>query len=64
MCFKNSYAKILRRFDGDVCHFLTVTEWDSYQSIIKFTGEDYEVARYYPEDKNYLLEFEANMSHY
>ena len=32
----NLSAKILRRIDGNICHFLTVTEWDSYKSIRKF----------------------------
>ena len=60
----NLSAKILRRIDGDVCHFLTVTEWDSYDSIRKFAGEQYEKARYYDEDKKYLLEFEEHVVHY
>lgn len=60
----NLSAKILRRIDGDVCHFLTVTEWDSYDSIKKFAGNDYEKARYYEEDKLYLLEFEEHVVHY
>lgn len=36
---------------------------DSYESIKKFAGEDYEKAEYYPEDEKYLLEFEPNMIH-
>lgn len=60
----NLSAKILRRIEGDVCHFLTVTEWDSYDSIIKFAGPEYRKARYYPEDDNYLLEFEEEVQHF
>lgn len=60
----NLSAKILRRIEGGVCHFLTATEWDSYESIIKFAGSDFEKARYYPEDEKYLLEFEENVFHY
>jgi len=60
----NLSAKILRRIDGDKCHFLTITEWDSYESIKKFAGDDFENARYYEEDKKYLLEFEKNVTHY
>ena len=59
----NLSVKILRRIDGDVCHFWTVTEWDSIESIKKFAGDDYENAKYYPEDKNYLLEFEPTVTH-
>ncbi len=60
----NISAKILRRIDGKICHFMTVTEWDSLESIIKFAGKDYKKARYYPEDKQYLLDFEENVIHY
>jgi heme-degrading monooxygenase HmoA len=60
----NISSKLLRRIEGDICHFLTVTEWDSYESIKKFAGTDYQKAKYYPEDKNYLLEFEENVAHY
>ena len=60
----NISAKLLRRIEGDICHFLTVTEWDSYDSIKKFTGNDFQKARYYSLDKKYLLEFEENVVHY
>ncbi|MGN6249915.1 MAG: antibiotic biosynthesis monooxygenase family protein [Ginsengibacter sp.] len=60
----NLSAKILRRLENDVCHFLTITEWDSLESIIQFAGNDFEKARYYDEDKKYLLEFEEKVKHY
>ncbi len=60
----NLSAKLLRRMDGDICHFLTVTEWDSYDSIKKFAGDDYQRAKYYPDDRKYLLSFEENVVHY
>lgn len=59
----NLSVEILRRVDGDKCHFWTVTKWDSFESIKKFAGEDYEKAKYYPEDKKYLLEFEPDVIH-
>lgn len=59
----NLSIKILRRKEGDVCHFWTVTEWDNLDSIRSFAGDDVEKARYYPEDKDYLLEFEDNVIH-
>jgi len=37
----NLSAKILRRIDGNICHFLTITEWDSYESIKNFAGKDF-----------------------
>lgn len=60
----NLSAKILTRIEGEICHFLTITEWDSIESIIAFAGTDYEKARYYAEDDQYLLEFETNVAHY
>ena len=59
----NLSVEILRRIENEKCHFWTVTKWDSYESIKKFAGEDYEKARYYPEDADYLLEFETNVIH-
>lgn len=60
----NISAEVWRREEGDICHFRTVTKWDSYESIKKFAGEEYEKARYYEEDKKYLLEFEEKVIHY
>ena len=59
----NLSVEIWRRIEGDVCHFWTVTKWDSYESIKKFAGEDFENAKYYPEDSKYLLEFEPTVQH-
>jgi len=55
---------LLERSDGDVTHFVTLTFWDSIESIKRFAGEDYESARYYPEDDEYLLEREPRVTHY
>ena len=54
----------LRRIKGDEAEFLLITLWDSYESIKKFAGDDYEKARYYPEDRDFLLEFEEHVSHF
>ncbi|WP_210116306.1 antibiotic biosynthesis monooxygenase [Hymenobacter fodinae] len=59
----NLGVQVLRRVEADVCHFWTVTRWDSYESIKHFAGEQYEQARYYPEDAQYLLEFEPTVLH-
>jgi heme-degrading monooxygenase HmoA len=60
----NLSAKVLRSIKGNICHFLTVTEWDSYESIKKFAGNEFEKAKYYAEDDKYLLEFEDKVEHY
>ena len=54
----------LRRLDGDVAHFNLITYWESLEVIKNFAGEDYESAKYYPEDEDYLLEFEKKVLHY
>ena len=59
----NLSVEVLRRKEGSVCHFWTVTKWKSIESIKQFAGESYEKARYYPEDSHYLLEFEENVIH-
>ena len=55
---------ILRRPVGDVTHFMTVTHWDSTDAIAAFAGQDIARARYYPEDDDFLLEFEPTVQHY
>lgn len=54
----------LRRLDGDVAHYTLITYWENMEVIKNFAGEDYEKAKYYPEDKDYLLEFEEKVIHY
>ncbi len=44
--------------------FLVVSYWDSLESIKEFAGEGYEEAKYYPKDKDYLIEFEPYVTHY
>lgn len=60
----NKGAWVLRRIEGDVCHFLTLTFWESREAIKRFAGEKIELARYFSEDEKYLLEFEASVTHY
>jgi heme-degrading monooxygenase HmoA len=55
---------VLRRIEGDVCHFLLVTLWESMEAIKRFAGDKPELAHYYPEDKAFLLEFEEFVTHY
>ncbi|OGU49609.1 MAG: antibiotic biosynthesis monooxygenase [Ignavibacteria bacterium GWC2_35_8] len=59
----NLSVEILRRKEKDVCHFWAISKWVSVESIKLFTGEEYEKARYYPEDEKYLLEFEEDVIH-
>lgn len=60
----NISVHILERTEGDITHFITLTFWKDMDSIKAFAGEDAEVAKYYPEDKDFLLEFEPHVVHY
>lgn len=60
----NRGAYILHRIAGDRAHFLTFTFWESRAAIAAFAGENIETAKYYPEDRNFLLEFEPTVTHY
>jgi heme-degrading monooxygenase HmoA len=60
----NRGAWVLRRIEGSVAHFLTLTFWDSRECIEAFAGSDIDKARYYEEDKKFLLEFEPTVTHY
>lgn len=41
-----------------------ITFWDKMESIKKFSGEDINVAKLYPEDYKYKIEPELNVKHY
>ena len=60
----NLSVHVLQRDEGDVTHFITLTFWKDLDSIRGFAGEDAEAAKYYPEDREFLLEFEPRVSHY
>ncbi|TFH64083.1 MAG: antibiotic biosynthesis monooxygenase, partial [Candidatus Zixiibacteriota bacterium] len=54
----NISVHILERVEGDITHFITLTFWESLDAIRGFAGEDLEKAKYYPEDADFLLEYE------
>ncbi len=54
----------LRRIEGGIGHFTLITFWENLEVIKNFAGEDYEKAKYYPEDAGFLLEFEEKVVHY
>jgi heme-degrading monooxygenase HmoA len=60
----NLSVHILERAEGAVTHFVTLTLWENMAAIRSFAGEDVEVAKYYPEDREFLLEFEPKVVHY
>jgi heme-degrading monooxygenase HmoA len=60
----NLGVHILERRENEVVHFMTLTFWENMEAIRNFAGEDVEQAKYYPEDKDFLLEFEPGVVHY
>ena len=60
----NISVHILERSEGDITHFITMTFWENMEAIRSFAGDEVEVAKYYPEDKDFLLEFEPSVTHY
>lgn len=60
----NRGVYVLRRIEDDRAHFLTVSFWESMEKIEGFAGPEPEKARYYPEDEQYLLDFEPGVEHY
>ena len=60
----NRGVYVLRRTEEDVAHFLLISLWDSMDAVKRFAGAEVDKARYYPEDREFLLEFEPMVIHY
>jgi heme-degrading monooxygenase HmoA len=60
----NLSVHILERQAGEITHFITLTFWENMDAIRGFAGEDVERAKYYPEDQDFLIEFEPTVVHY
>lgn len=60
----NLGAQAWRRDEGEVSHFLTISYWQDEDAVRAFAGEDMLKAKYYPEDNDYLLEFEPQVVQY
>ena len=60
----NRGVYVLRRIKQDRAEFTFISLWDSLEAIRRFAGEDYEKARYYPEDREFLVELEPFVDHY
>ncbi|MFN2572557.1 MAG: antibiotic biosynthesis monooxygenase [Gemmatimonadales bacterium] len=60
----NRGVYVLRRVQQDRAEFTFVSLWESLNAIRRFAGDDYEKARYYPEDREFLIEREPFVEHY
>ena len=54
----------LRRVEDTEAHFTLVTYWTDIEAIKEFAGPEFRRAKYYPEDEDYLLEFEEYVEHH
>lgn len=55
---------LFKKEEGNIVHFYTLALWNGWEDIKKFAGTDFEKAQYYPEDKDFLLELEPNITHW
>jgi heme-degrading monooxygenase HmoA len=60
----NKDVFLFKKDEEGITHFYTFSLWDNIECIKNFAGEDYHLAKYYPEDKNYLIELEPLVVHY
>lgn len=60
----NLACYFLRRLDDDAAHFLLITHWESMAAVKAFAGPNPEIAKYYPEDDDFLLEKEETCQLY
>jgi heme-degrading monooxygenase HmoA len=60
----NRGAWILRSDRGELTEFVTLSFWDSIESVRAFTGSDPDRAVFYPEDEHFLVERDLHVTHY
>jgi len=60
----NRGVQLLHRIEGRLAHYLIISHWDSLQAIEAFAGSDITRSKYYPEDADFLLEYEPTVQHY
>jgi heme-degrading monooxygenase HmoA len=61
----NRGAQLLTRdLGGGRTELITLSWWDDLDAIRAFAGADIEVAKYYPEDDEFLLERESTVAHF
>jgi heme-degrading monooxygenase HmoA len=54
----------LKSIENGEGHFTLITFWENLEVIKNFAGEDFEKAKYYAEDGDFLLEFEEKVQHH
>lgn len=60
----NQGVLVLHRTHGGREEFFVLSLWESLEAVKGFAGEDVRVARFYPEDDDFLVDREWTCSHY
>ena len=60
----NLGVTVMMKPEGDVTYIMVVSYWENIEAVKAFAGEEYWRAKYYEEDKKYLLELEPHVQHY
>lgn len=60
----NRGVTVLRRVHGGRAEFVFTSLWDSMDAVRAFAGDEPERARYYPEDRAFLLELDPEVRHF
>lgn len=55
---------VLRRDYDDKTEFLLLSHWESMEAIEAFAGPVFDKAVFYPDDNNFLVEFDKHVTHY
>jgi heme-degrading monooxygenase HmoA len=55
---------VLVRHATKETEFVIISFWDSMDAMKKSARDDVEKARYYPKDREFLLEFEPKVRHH
>ena len=60
----NLGVQVLRRVEGAVAHFMTISYWGSRDEIRAYAGDDIEKTHHLPKDADYLLELPPHVKHF
>lgn len=58
------YQILLRDLGDGTSEISTISWWRDLDAVRRFAGDDYSVARYYPEDEHYLLDRPEFVEHH
>jgi heme-degrading monooxygenase HmoA len=60
----NLGVQVLRRIEGDIARFITISYWGSREEITAYAGADIEKTHHLPRDPEFLLELPPTVQHF